>query len=194
MKIKILIIFLSFIFAFRISAENKESFLGDINAQNVLIEYASLSCVHCANFHNKDLPSIKKDLIDTGKVKYIYRNFPLDRPAMIAAMVSNCYSGSKYFEVLNTLFRNQKKWVAKSENIEEFQEVLFSVLKIHGITEKNIKVCTSENADNKEKWNTILKIRLEAQQMGVNSTPSFFLNGEKLKGAITSEYLKSIIK
>lgn len=186
--IKVLI---AFYLTFNVLADKNEAFMGNIDARNVLIEYASLSCVHCANFHTKQLPSIKKELIDTGKLKYIYKDFPLDKPAMIASMVSNCYRGEQYFTVLNTLFRNQKKWVVKSENLET---ALHSILKVHGITIEDIKDCTVENAINKEKWNSILQERLNAQKMGVNSTPSFFLNGKKLEGQVTSEILKDIIQ
>ena len=182
------------IFLQNLAAENKENYLGEANAKNILVEYASLSCVHCANFHLDNFPAIKKELIETGKLKYIYRDFPLDKPAMIAAMVSNCYSGYQYFEVLNTLFRNQKKWVVKSENKEDFEKTLFAILKVHGISLEKIKSCTDENDLNKKKWNSILQIRLEAQKLGVNSTPSFFLNGERLPGLVTSEVLKKLIK
>ena len=194
-KFKINIIALKVLMAlcltFNVLADKNEAFMGNIDAKNVLIEYASLSCVHCANFHTKQLPSIKKDLIDTGKLKYIYKDFPLDKPAMIASMVSNCYKGEQYFTVLNTLFRNQKKWVVKSENLEV---ALHSTLKVHGITIEDIKDCTIENAINKEKWDSILEERLNAQEIGVNSTPSFFLNGKKLEGQVTSEILKDIIE
>ena len=88
---------------------NKEkNILGNLNAPNTLIEYASLSCVHCANFHNQKLPEIKEELIKTGKLKYIYRDFPLDMPAMLAAMVTNCYEGEQFHTTLNSLFKNQK--------------------------------------------------------------------------------------
>ena len=188
------LVLLILIFAQNLAAEIKENYLGETNAENILVEYASLSCIHCANFHIDNLPAIKKELIETGKLKYIYRDFPLDRPAMIAAMVSNCYSGEQFFEVLNTLFRNQRKWVVKSENKKDFENTLFTILKIHGITLEKIKSCTDENDLNKKKWNSILQIRLEAQKLGVNSTPSFFLNGERISGLVTSEVLKKLIK
>lgn len=188
------LVFFTLVIVNNLAAENKENYLGKTDAENVLVEYASLSCVHCANFHIDNLPTIKKELIETGKLKYIYRDFPLDRPAMIASMVSNCYTGGQYFEVLNTLFRSQRKWVVKSENKEDFEKTLFAILKVHGITLDNIKSCTVENDLNKKKWNSILKVRLEAQKLGVNSTPSFFLNGERLSGLITSEVLKKLVK
>ena len=84
--------------------------MGDLNAPNILIEYASLSCVHCANFHNDRLPKIKEKLINTGKLKYIYKDFPLDLPAMLAAMIAHCYQGEQYYAILKTLFKNQTKY------------------------------------------------------------------------------------
>jgi hypothetical protein len=140
------------------------NYLGDKNAPNTLVEYASLSCVHCANFHNKELPAIKSQLIDKGKLKYIYKDFPLDLPAMLAAMVSNCYSGSQYFEILKSLFRNQKQWVVYSDNKEKLYSSFHSILREHGISLKKINSCTEETEGNKQKWDSILSTRLDGQK------------------------------
>ena len=99
------------LFSLDLIAENtindkKKNILGNLYAPNILIEYASLSCSLC-NFHNQKLPEIKEKLIKTGKLQYIYRDFPLDMPAMLAAMVTNCYEESNFIQ-LNSLFRNQK--------------------------------------------------------------------------------------
>lgn len=168
--------------------------IGNNSAKNILEEYASLSCIHCANFHKEQLPSIKKELINTGKLKYIYRDFPLDLPAMIASMVTHCYQGEQYFAVLDTLFRKQKTWVSASDNKENFESTLATVLKQHGINKEKIKECTAENDKNKIKWNSILASRLDGQNRGVNSTPSFFLNGKKLEGTVDLNFLKENIK
>ena len=173
--------------------DEKQNVLGDLNAPNTLVEYASLSCVHCANFHNQKLPEIKKKLIDTGKLKYVYKDFPLDLPAMLAAMVTNCYEGEKFYAVLNSLFKNQKKWVNASNNKEELINSFHQILKQHGISLEKIKICSNENKANKEKWDTILSSRLEGQKLGVNSTPSFFLNGKKLEGSVDFNLLKKHI-
>ncbi len=170
-------------------SNQKHSILGNINAPNVLIEYASLSCVHCANFHNDRLPDIKKALIDTGKLKYIYKDFPLDLPAMLASMVAKCYQDNQYYEVLNSLFKNQKKWVTSAKNKEELYQKFHKILKQHGITFDKIVSCTEESDANKVKWETILASRLEGQNLGVNSTPSFFLNGKKLEGLVNLDLL-----
>tara|TARA_A100001015_G_C14767575_1_gene623904 strand:- start:16 stop:627 length:612 start_codon:yes stop_codon:yes gene_type:complete len=169
----------------------KKNILGNFNAPNTLIEYASLSCVHCATFHNQKLPEIKEKLIKTGKLQYIYKDFPLDMPAMLAAMVTNCYEGEQFHTILNTLFRNQKKWVSSSSNKEELLNAFHQILKQHGISLKKIKTCAEENEYNKKKWDTILASRLEGQKLGVNSTPSFFLNGKKLEGSVD---LKRLLK
>ena len=169
------------------------NYLGDENAPNTLVEYASLSCVHCANFHNKELPAIKSQLIDKGKLKYIYKDFPLDLPAMLAAMVSNCYSGSQYFEILKSLFRNQKKWVTNSDNKKQLYSSFHSILREHGISLKKINSCTEETEDNKKKWDKILATRLDGQNKGVNSTPTFFLNGKKLNGLVNLEKIEQYI-
>ena len=168
---------------------NKKNILGNLNAPNTLIEYASLSCVHCANFHNKKLPEIKEKLIKTGKLQYIYKDFPLDMPAMLASMVTNCYEGEQFHTTLNSLFRNQKKWVTASSNKEELLNAFYLILKQHGISLEKIKTCTAENEENKKKWDSILASRLEGQKLGVNSTPSFIFNGKKLEGSVDLKVL-----
>ena len=173
--------------------EKNYNYLGKTDAPNILIEYASLSCVHCANFHNKQLPVIKSQLIDKGKLKYIYKDFPLDLPAMLASMVSNCYTGVQYFEILNSLFRNQKKWVVNSDNKKQLYISLHSILKEHGITLDKINSCTEESEKNKKKWDMLLATRLAGQKKGVSSTPTFFLNGKKLEGLVDLKKIEQYI-
>ena len=192
--LKVVISTVLVLFSLGLLAENavndkKKNILGNLNAPNTLIEYASLSCVHCANFHNQKLPEIKEKLIKTGKLQYIYRDFPLDMPAMLAAMVTNCYEGEKFHTILNSLFRNQKKWVAASNNKEVLLNAFHEILKQHGISLEKIKTCAAENEDNKKKWDSILASRLEGQKLGVNSTPSFILNGKKLEGSVDLKVL-----
>ena len=169
--------------------DKKKNILGNLNAPNTLIEYASLSCVHCANFHNQKLPEIKEKLIKTGKLQYIYRDFPLDMPAMLAAMVTNCYVGEQFHTTLDSLFRNQNKWVTASSNKEKLLNAFHQILKQHGISMEKIKTCAAENEDNKKKWDSILASRLEGQKLGVNSTPTFILNGKKLEGSVDLKLL-----
>ena len=189
------IIYLSISQALTDSHKNKnENILGDNNAINTLVEYASMSCVHCANFHNNDLPKIKSYLIDNGKLKFIYKDFPLDRPAMYASMIAHCFSGEQYFEVLSSLYRNQKKWVSVADTSGKFYSSLHNILKIHDVTLDKIIECVDDKSEiNKKKWNDILASRLEGQNMGVNSTPTFFLNGKKIEKPVNFEVLNEMI-
>ncbi len=197
-----LLIVISFTFILGIKTSNTDNHvtsrlnqLGNNEATNVLIEYASLSCVHCANFHNNELPKIKTNLIDTGKLKFIYKDFPLDRPAMYASMVTNCFSGDQYFAVLSSLYRNQKKWVSVADNSGKFYGAIHSTLKIHDITLNKVIECIDDKRDiNKKTWDSILASRLEGQKIGVNSTPSFFLNGKKIEKPISYDLLQKLIK
>ena len=190
-------LFAFFIFlAVKVCGENLHNdknynYMGNDDAPNVLIEYASLSCVHCANFHNKRLPAIKAKLIDKGILKYIYKDFPLDMPAMLASMVSNCYSGVQYFEILNSLFRNQKKWVSNDK--KQLYNSMHSILKEHAITLAKINSCAEKSESNKTKWDMILATRLDGQKKGVSSTPTFFLNGKKLEGLVDLENIEKHI-
>ena len=81
------------------------------NPSNTIIEYASMTCPHCSDFHNETFPKIKSDLIETGKVKYIFRDFPLDQYAMAGTLIANCVSEDRYFDVINVLLKTQKKWM-----------------------------------------------------------------------------------
>ena len=78
------------------------------NPSNTIIEYASMTCPHCSDFHNETFPKIKSDLIETGKVKYIFRDFPLDQYAMAGTLIANCVSEDRYFDVINVLLKTQK--------------------------------------------------------------------------------------
>ena len=194
----LLILAFNFFNSFSI-AENVETSkineLGSKEAKHVLVEYASMSCVHCANFHINEFKKIKSKLIDTGKLKFIYKDFPLDRPAMFASMVANCFSGDQYFEILSSLYRNQKKWVSASNNSGKLYGEIHNILKIHGVTLEKVLECVDDkNEINKRTWENILASRLEGQNKGVNSTPTFFFNDKKMDKPVTYEKLKELVK
>ena len=175
--------------------KNHVNQLGSDTAEYLLVEYASMSCVHCANFHNNEFPKIKKNFIDTGKLKFIYKDFPLDRPAMFASMVANCFTGDQYFEVLSSLYRSQKAWVIESDNSGKFYSAIHKILKVHGISLQKVLECVDDKSEiNKKTWNRIISSRLEGQKDGVNSTPSFFLNGKKLEEPLNYELIQKLLK
>ena len=155
--------------------------LGDPKAPITLIEYASLTCPHCAHFSVAVLPELKKKWIDTGKVKLIYRDFPLDQVAAKAAQIAECAGNDRYFGVIDLIFRGQPQWAASQDPIAE----LGKPLRIAGLGENEIKACLANEA----KANEVIADYRGGETLGVNSTPSLFINGVLYKGARSVEEL-----
>ena len=150
-----------------------ERVLGDPAAPITIIEYASLTCSHCANFHAETLPKLKKDWIETGKAKLIYRDYPLDRYAATAAMIARCTSKAKYFTFLNAFYAQQSNW----SRAEDPVKVLTQLAGLGGMSKADVDACLANDA----LQDGILQMRLEGQmEYDVNSTPSFVINGKKV--------------
>ena len=163
-----------------------EKVLGNENAPITLIEYASLTCGHCATFHNEVFPKIKSDYIDTGKLKFIYRDFPLDHYALMASMVARCAGNKKFFTFLKVLFKEQPKWTAAKDPFI----ALGHIARIGGIGKEEFKSCVG----NKAIEDGILKSRIDAdKEFKIKSTPTLIINGEKYDGARTFKKLKKYI-
>lgn len=156
---------------------------GDPKAPITLIEYASFTCPHCAHFNTVELPKIKEKWIDTGKVKLVYRDFPLDQTAARAAELAQCAGKDKYFAVVDMIFRGQGNWATASDPIAE----LSKSLRIAGMGENEVKACL---ADPKVADGVIASYR-SGEQVGVDSTPTLFINGEQFKGARSVEELEA---
>jgi protein-disulfide isomerase len=153
--------------------------LGDPTAPITMIEYASLTCPHCAHFNTTELPEIEKKWVDTGKVKLIYRDFPLDQVATKAAQLAECAGKDKYFAVIDMMFRGQNSWAAAQDPIAE----LSKSLRIAGIGDTEVKACLANDAV----ANGVIADYRGGETLGVNSTPTIFVNGEQFKGARTME-------
>ena len=165
--------------------------LGDQTAQIIIEEYASMSCGHCASFHNNNLDKIKKEFIDTGKAKLIFYDFPLDRGAMIGSMITQCMNDKQFFPVLNRLFQKQTEWT-QSDNI---LESINSVLNPLGLDKDRILSCLEENEENQNRWKSLLAGRQYAIDIkGVEATPTFFVNDKKVEGKFDIKKLKELIK
>lgn len=163
-----------------------EKVLGNENAPITLIEYASLTCGHCATFHNEVFPKIKSDYIDTGKLKFIYRDFPLDHYALMASMIARCAGNKKFFTFLKVLFKEQPKWTAAKDPFI----ALGHIARIGGIGKEEFKSCVG----NKAIEDGILKSRIDAdREFKIKSTPTLIINGEKYDGARTFKKLKKYI-
>jgi protein-disulfide isomerase len=153
--------------------------MGDPKAPILMIEYASFTCPHCAHFHTTVLPEIKKKWIDTGKVKLVYRDFPLDQAAAKAAQLAECSGNERYFAVADMIFRTQANWAVASDPIAE----LAKGLRIAGMGDNEVKACLANNAV----ADAVVADYRGGEALGVNSTPTNFVNGEMFKGGRSTE-------
>jgi protein-disulfide isomerase len=157
---------------------------GDPNAPITLIEYASLDCPHCAHFNTVILPAIEKKWIDTGKVKLVYRDFPLDQVAVKAAQLAECAGKDRYFAVVDMIFENQGTWAAAQDPIAE----LSKSLRIAGMGDNEVKACLA----NDKVADGVIADYKGGEALGVNSTPTLFINGDQYRGARSVEELDEI--
>jgi len=154
--------------------------LGNPDAPITIVEYASLTCPHCAHFANEVLPELKKKWIDTGKVKLVLRDYPLDEPALRAAMIARCAPPDRYYAYIDTFFGAQEKWVTA----RDYRDSLARLVKLGGMSREEFDNCLKNTALE----NKIVEGRLVAsKELDVNSTPTFFINGTKFTGAPTVE-------
>jgi protein-disulfide isomerase len=162
--------------------------MGDEKAPVTIVEYASMTCPHCAHFQETTFPELKKRYIDTGKVRYIFREFPLDSLAAAAFMLARCAGKDdkdKYFALVDTLFRQQRQWA-----VEKPIPPLLAIAKQAGFTEQTFNACLA----NQQMLDGIESIRQRAiKQFKVQSTPTFFINGSQHPGALTIEDMAKLI-
>ena len=197
MKSLIKIIFIIFLalpfasFADETSKPLSGRVLGNADAKIIIEEYASMSCGHCASFHNNDLKSIKKEYIDKGAAKLIFYDFPLDRGAMIGSMITQCMNDDQFYPVLNRLFQKQAEWTRSDDIMKSISEILQPL----GLEKATILSCLEETTENQERWKSLLAGRKYAIDIkGVEATPTFFVNGKKFEGKFNLKNLKKILK
>ncbi|MGH6664557.1 MAG: DsbA family protein [Pseudolabrys sp.] len=162
--------------------------LGSDKAPVTIIEYASLGCPHCAHFAETTFPELKKRYIDTGKVRYILRDFPLDEVAAAAFVFAHCAGNGdkdKYYAIVDTLFRQQRQWY-----VNKPMPPLTAIAKQAGFTEDQFKACLA----NQKAWDAMESVRQRAvSQFKVQSTPTFFVNGTPVVGAVSIEEMAKAI-
>lgn len=162
-------------------AEGKE------DAPVTIIEYASMTCGHCATFANETFPKLKEKYIDAGKVRFILREFPLDPIAAAGFMVARCAGDDKYFAVVDALFARQKEWAYSNDPVTGLQ----NLTKQFGFTQESFEACLT----NQEMLDGVNWVRQRgAEKFGVNSTPTFFINGKIYRGAIKFEDMEKILE
>jgi protein-disulfide isomerase len=163
--------------------------LGPANAPVTITEFASMTCPHCAAFNATVFPKIKSEYIDSGNIRYIFREFPLDIKAAAGSMLARYIAkddAAKYFAVIDMLFRQQNEWVLKNTT-----ETLTRIGKQAGLTQQQVEDCLKDQA-------LLDKIAADqkyaAEVLKVDSTPTFFINGEKIKGETSFEEFDKKIK
>lgn len=167
---------------------------GEKTAPVTIIEYASLSCPHCASFTRESFEKLKTEFIDTGKAKFIFRNFPLNQPALVAAMFAHCQAQDhkgelpeKYYFTIKALMKTQDSWAFD----EKFSEKLESIAKLDGMSSERFSSCIND----KKLQEKILADRMDAAKvLQLKSTPSFFVNGEISEGYIDYQTIKKLVE
>jgi protein-disulfide isomerase len=163
---------------------NGEMSLGPENAKVTVIEYASASCPHCANFYKTTFQDLKKQYIDTGKIRFVFREFPHNDAALAAFMIARCAPKDRYFPLIDTFFTTQDTWLKNPA------EGLFKIAQLAGFTKASFDACLKNETVAK----SILAVRDKAEsEFGVEGIPTFFINGQVLDGEASLDEFKKII-
>lgn len=162
-----------------------ERALGSPTAPNTIIEYASLTCPYCRQFHAQTYPRVKKELIDTGKVRFIMREYPIGRTAGTAAIVARCVPEKDFFPLYDKFLAQQKKWTSQDVR----PDAIYAIAAQTGMSRKDFDACLT----NKEIEDGLKTVKLRGREFGVSGTPTFFINGKKFRGPLTFDQIKAEI-
>lgn len=163
-----------------------EIVLGKADAPVTVIEYASMTCPHCANFHTKILPALKEKYVDTGKVKFIFREFPLDGVALRASMMARCGGEAKVHGYLDILFQQQAQWAGAEKPLE----ALGRIAQLGGMSRDDFEACVTDEALMKQ----LVQTRQDgADKFKIQSTPSFIIDGKTHAGDMEVEDFSKLI-
>jgi protein-disulfide isomerase len=163
-----------------------DNYLGSANAKVTVIEYASLSCPHCARFNDEVFPQIKANYIDKGLVRWVYRDYPLNNPAYLAAVLTHCASPVRYFGLIDKLFKSQDYWATQAQAIVPLKQIAIS----EGIDEKTYDACLNDQA---LKDKIISRLQDASTKYKVDATPSFILQGQLHSGEISYDDFKKLL-
>jgi protein-disulfide isomerase len=172
-----------------LAVEAGDHVMGDPKAPVTVIEYASMTCPHCADFAMHTFPEVKKQYIDTGKVRWVFRDFPLDQYAVRGSMLAECSGNDRYFAIIDILFSSQQNWI-KINDLEGTIAELGKIGRLAGMTEADFKTCMA----NQTLLQSIVAERQGGEKLGVDSTPTFFVNGTKAAGAMPFAEFEKLLK
>ena len=169
------------------AAEDQELFEGKADAPVVITEYSSFTCPHCATFHNDTYPALKKKYIDTGKVKLIFRPFPLDPLAAAVSMLAKCVPAEQHFPIVHKFFKEQKAWAYSKSPVDSLKKIWSE----SGFDSESFDKCLT----NQKILDGILSVKAKAaQELEIQSTPTFDVNGEVVRGSLPFKELEKLIK
>jgi len=154
----------------------KDLVMGDENAPIELIEYASYTCPHCANFHMTVFKQLKENYIDTGKVKFVYREVYFDKYGLWASMVARCGGDLRYFGINAMLYEQQGEWIGGGQDAMEIVENLRTIGKKAGLSDADLDACMNDGAMAQA---MVAKFEAEVAEYEVSGTPTLIINGEK---------------
>ena len=164
----------------------KDMVYGKADAPVTIIEYASLTCPHCADFTINTFPKIKEKYIDSGKARLIFREFPFDPRATAAFMLARCAPEDRYFPMVDVFFKQQQQWATA----EDGEAALLQIAKLAGFTQESFKACLTNQQVLDDVRATMER---GSKDYGVNATPTFFINGQKYAGALSVDEMSAII-
>jgi protein-disulfide isomerase len=169
-----------------LALKDDDHFLGNPKAKVTIIEYSSMSCPHCAEFHKKTFASLKQNYINTNKILYIHRGIPTNHPSLLGSMLAACVGKDAYFDYVSTLMDSQMLWAYR----KDYKESLINIAKLGGLTDEEIKACFN----NKTIENSLFEQSMTAsQKLNFYVTPVFFINGKKYEGALSYPEISKII-
>lgn len=159
---------------------------GRADAPVTIVEYASLTCPACADFHSKVLPEVRKAYVDTGKARLVYRDFPLDRLALAGAVLARCAGRDRFFGFIDLLFREQSRWAGAEDPVAQLARLAL----LGGVSRAKFDSCLEDEALQR----TVLEQRLAARQFEVTATPTLLINGRKFSGGLAFAEIRAVVE
>lgn len=163
-----------------------EMAVGNADAPVTIVEYMSMTCPHCATFHNNTFEAIKTKYVDSGKVRFIVREFPFDPRSAAAFMLARCAPEGQYFPMVSMLFKQQETWAAAQDG----REALLQMSKLAGFTQESFETCLT----NQKLLDDVNAVRERgAKEFGVAATPTFLINGKRYSGDMSVDTMSALI-